>query len=171
MTFPLRKGPSGPPVDIETDITIQVNGADQGEADTLNFQGAGVAVGPIVDGVAPITIPGGGGGGNGLTADNKALTPLATAGNAQSTGIALVQSPTGGSYARTQVNGLAVSTATQQAERLARDCFWSFDGGGTVATMGPAGTIAAGAILYWNGLVAGYELDASDEVEVDFVNA
>jgi hypothetical protein len=169
MFFPLRKGPSGPAFSGAGSVVIQRNGVVLGPAQVLDFRGAGFTAVVITEaGVAQITVPAGGGGSEFAAETDKALTPPATTGNAFATGLILSTAPANAGYVGVSVNGLEATVAIDQSERLSRDCFFSTDGGITVSSMGPGGTIAMGDQLFWNGLVAGYQL--TTEYVVSFSN-
>lgn len=63
-----------------------------------------------------------------------------------------------------QVNGVAQILG--DADR-AHDCYFSADSGATALA---ADAVTAGALLYWNGTVAGFELAATDKISF-FYNA
>ena len=45
------------------------------------------------------------------------------------------------------------------------DCYFSNDGGTTARLVVD---IEAGDILYWNGSIAGYQLDATDDIDISY---
>jgi hypothetical protein len=61
-----------------------------------------------------------------------------------------------------------VNGAMQHLGGLTADCYFSADGGVTARTLGTAGNIAAGDLLYWNGSIAGYQLAATDRITFEY---
>ena len=82
----------------------------------------------------------------------------ATTGDNSPTGIVLATLPRGNGVVHVFVNGLRVSVGNGV---LTKDAYFSNDGGLTALTYG---ALAASDELYWNGVIAGYELDTTDEV-------
>ena len=44
-------------------------------------------------------------------------------------------------------------------------CYFSADGGNTAK---PIADIEAGDLLYWNGSIAGYQLDETDDIDISY---
>jgi len=62
------------------------------------------------------------------------------------------------------VNHISYKPARDQSEKASSPCYFSSDGGGTVT---PIGSVVGGADeLYWVGSVAGFELAASDRIDL-----
>ncbi len=88
-------------------------------------------------------------------------TPISTSGDFSNTGIALSNSPN--QYSRIQifVNG--------QLQRLGNgtfsnvDCYFSNDGGLSALSLS---SLNSGDDLFWNSVVAGFELDSTDELNI-----
>jgi len=79
--------------------------------------------------------------------------------------------PTTTSYVEVNVNGIQVPVQTTAGAPAAPFfCYFSDDGGTTAKGMGPGGNIASGDVLYWRGSSAGYELDANDRGDFNFVS-
>jgi hypothetical protein len=63
------------------------------------------------------------------------------------------------SFVRVAINGLEVAVG------IGKDCFFSGDGG---VTPRENNSELLGDYLYWNGSIAGYQLNTSDGDEIDF---
>lgn len=103
---------------------------------------------------------GGGGGGGTFSSPatgNQGQSSAVTAGDGSPTGLTLSATPRG--LVRVNVNagthdvGNGVKT---------KDCYFSTDGGTTAKAFG---TFAAGDEMIWNGAIAGFDLDGSDDVD------
>ena len=94
-----------------------------------------------------------GGLGGTLTFDDDDLTPAVTAGDGSTTALTITNSPIGAT--KIEINGLHVQLASDKLS----DCYFSDDAGAT------AKIPAAGDTLFWNGIIAGYELSASDRID------
>jgi hypothetical protein len=90
------------------------------------------------------------------TTDDKDLTPAVTSGNGSTTTLTLTNTPTG--YAGVYINGLL---ANLKGDKLG-DCYFSADAGVTAKALGAA---IATDVLFWNGVIATYELAATDRVD------
>ncbi len=90
---------------------------------------------------------------------NKA--PSATSSDEDSTGATITYTPFGDGAVIIKVNGLQINLADGAKDEA---CYFSADGGTTAKA---SADIAAGDTLYWMGSIAGYELEADDEL--DFV--
>jgi hypothetical protein len=93
---------------------------------------------------------------------NKFVTPAAGTGNAQTTGITISATPAGDSHVEVEVNGLSYEVGNGV---LTKDCYFSVDGGVTAKSIA---TIASGDTLYWNGVIAGFDLDTVDRVSLNY---
>jgi len=104
------------------------------------------------------------GGGGGLTELDKALIPSATSSpGPDSTGIAIAVDPIG--WVGVYVNKTGPYELGDGVTNT--DCFFSDDGGTTAKAVSG---IAAGDILYWNGHIAGFDLDpVTDTVDLVYV--
>lgn len=105
---------------------------------------------------------GGGSGGGAPTADDKDLTPASTSGDGSATGITLSNQTFGTSYVSVFVNGLLVTLGNGVKSK---DCYFSPDGGTTARAVSD---IAKTDELIWNGTIAGYDLDSSDRVDLEY---
>ena len=90
------------------------------------------------------------------------LTPIVTSGNGASTGISITYTPWNDSKVMVKINGIGSNLGDGVKTK---DCYFSNDNGATARAMAD---IEAGDTLYWNGEVAGYDLDAGDEVDLDY---
>lgn len=95
------------------------------------------------------------------TSANRAQNPFATVGNGQDTGITIAHDPRG--FVLLAVNGKLESIGNGVKTQRA---YFSADNGLTARTYE---TISAGDRLYWNGIVAGYDLDANDTVDLFYL--
>lgn len=92
---------------------------------------------------------------------NKEMTASVTAvDGAQATATTVAATPAGDSYVKVEVNG--VGAVVGDAVKT-KDCYFSGDGGTTARDIND---IASGDTLHWNGTVAGFELDASDIIDL-----
>jgi hypothetical protein len=96
--------------------------------------------------------------------DNKEMTAsVTTADGDAATATTIVGTPASDSYVQVFINGVKVILGDGVTTK---DCYFSADGGTTPKSIA---AIAAGDTLYWNGSVAGYELDGNDRVDFDYV--
>jgi hypothetical protein len=79
------------------------------------------------------------------------------------TGTAVIQPPALGTYIVVMVNGVRYRVG--DGTKVGVPCFFSDDGGDTAKAIV---NIDAGDLLYWNGSVAGFELDNSDRIDLDY---
>lgn len=92
---------------------------------------------------------------------DRNVTPAITSGDEQTTTIAIVDDPKG--FIDVKVNGNSVSIGNGSKTKF---CYFSDDGGSTAKTFA---TILSGDILYWNGVVADYDLAATDEITILYI--
>lgn len=97
------------------------------------------------------------------TSADKDLLPSATVGNSATTGLAITFTPALDSYVRVSVNGLEYVVGDGVTTGA---CYFSNTGGVTARTIA---NITAGDILYWNGLNVGFDLEADDSVDFDYL--
>lgn len=106
---------------------------------------------------------GGGGGSGGAPAQaDKNLTPAATSGDESPTGLTISSDPFGDSYVSVLVNGL-MTTVGDGVKTL--NCYFSSNGGTTAKSIS---SLESGDQLIWNGAIAGFDLDASDRIDLDY---
>jgi len=99
------------------------------------------------------------------TDGDKAQNPTgATSGDNQDTGVVIAKAPAGDGYARVFINGLAVECGDGVKTK---DCYFSDGAAGARAF----GAIVASDPLYWNGVIAGYDLATTDEIDMDYATA
>lgn len=94
---------------------------------------------------------------------NKAAASAATSGDGQTTGLTIANSPALGSYVRILVNGLGYELGDGVKTK---DCYFSVDSGTTARAIS---AIASGDTLFWNGVVAGFDLATSDIIDMDYL--
>ncbi len=105
-------------------------------------------------------------GGSGLEATgvdvkedlNKA--PLETTADGDTTGIQITYTPFSDGAVAITVNGLGANIGDGAKDE---PCYFSSDDGVTAKEIA---NISAGDTLYWNGSISGFELDATDEVDI-----
>jgi hypothetical protein len=93
-----------------------------------------------------------------LNVDMNALTTTADGDLACATPI--LEQPKYDSFISVVLNGAVQRMAKNEAERTSNACYFSNDGGLTAVNLS---NITIGDELYWNGSVAGYELQAVDK--------
>lgn len=96
------------------------------------------------------------------TTADKNLIPSATSGDESTSGLTIAADPALDGYVGVSVNGAFYSVG--DGVKI-RDCYFSADGGTTARAIS---AIAAGDTLYWNGLVAGFDLATSDRVSFHY---
>ena len=85
-----------------------------------------------------------------------------TSADGDSTGIAITYTPFSDSVVTVKVNGIEVNLGDGVKTE---SCYFSNDGGDTAKAIAD---IEAGDILYWNGSIAGYQLDATDYIDISY---
>ena len=93
------------------------------------------------------------------TNDDYNLSPSVTSSDGDTTGLTISNTPHNDSHVRVMVNGIEVGLAGDKT----LTCYFSADGGTTARAIAD---IASGDTLYWNGSVAGYQLDANDKINI-----
>lgn len=93
------------------------------------------------------------------TVDNDKVIDVATNGNGSATGLGIQFTPFADSKVDLKINGISCSYG------VAKDFYFSNDGGVTARLMKD---IEAGDELIWNGVNAGFELDDSDDIDLDY---
>lgn len=88
--------------------------------------------------------------------------PTATVNDGDSTGLAIARTPAEDTKVLVRVNGLQVDVCNGVKNE---PCYFSNDGGVTAKTHD---TISAGDTLHWIGSIAGYQLDGTDEIDMDY---
>ena len=89
-------------------------------------------------------------------------TALVTTADGDSTGATITYTPFSDSYVSVEVNGLEVNVGDGAKDE---PCYFSADGGTTAKAVAD---IEAGDTLYWMGSIAGYELEADDEIDISY---
>jgi len=93
------------------------------------------------------------------TEDDQNSVPNTTSADGDSTGISITHTPHADGLVQVYVNGLGVGVGDGNKNA---GCYFSGDGGTTARNIED---IEAGDILYWNGSIAGYELDSGDSID------
>lgn len=88
--------------------------------------------------------------------------PTITEADGDSTGLSITFTPFLDSYVNVKVNGMEVNLS--DGDKLS-ECYFSNDGGVTAKLIAD---IEAGDTLYWNGSIAGFELDGTDDVDITY---
>ena len=87
---------------------------------------------------------------------------LVTSAVSKTTGVTITYTPYSDSAVTIKVNGIAVNLGDGT---LSEDCYFSSDGGTTPRLIAD---ISAGDTLYWDGSIAGYELEATDDIDISY---
>lgn len=99
----------------------------------------------------------------GLTSDDKELVPFVTSGNGQDTGVTITSAPSSDGNVEVFLNGVRFPLGNGVKTRT---FYFSSDGG---VTARPIAEIHAGDALYFNGLVAGFDLDGIDRISLVYI--
>lgn len=126
-------------IDQEVTYTLDAHGA----GGTFNFEGGGAA------GESGI-----------LTYVDKNINPTVSSGNNSATGILLTYSPYQDSYIMVEVNGISIRLGDGTKDK---DAYFSGNSGLVASSIEE---VRAGDQLYWNGEIAGYELEVGDEINL-----
>ena len=97
-----------------------------------------------------------------LSSDNQFETASATSSDGDATGISIDNTPEG--MVQVFVNGVMLQLKGDKTG----DCYFSGDGGTTARAFA---SIASTDTLHWNGSVAGYQLEATDEITLVYETA
>ncbi len=93
------------------------------------------------------------------TKNDKAKTPIVTAGNNADSGLTITTTPSGGSMVEITVNGVAQALGDGIKTK---DCYFTGDSGATARAIN---AIVAADKLFWNGTIAGFDLSATDTID------
>jgi hypothetical protein len=91
------------------------------------------------------------------TVSDKDLTSAVTAGDGSTTALTITTTPLG--FVSIFVNG---NLANLKGDKTG-DCYFSADAGATAKVLN---AIVATNVLYWNGVIAGYELAVTDRIDL-----
>jgi len=97
-----------------------------------------------------------------LSGGDQFETASATTADGDSSGVSIAATPEG--MVQVFVNGIMVELKGDKTG----ECYFSADGGTTARTIS---NIAQNDILYWNGSVAGYQLEATDKITLVYETA
>ena len=95
-----------------------------------------------------------------LTYLDKEINPAPTAGDNSPTGITLTYTPYQDSYVMVEINGISVELGDGVKTRSA---YFSSNNGLTAAAIN---SLRAGDELIWNGVIAGFDLESGDEINL-----
>jgi hypothetical protein len=93
---------------------------------------------------------------------NKNHTPSVTSGNEQTTGISISGTPANDGYVGVSVNGVWYNVGDGSKSL---DCYFSADSGSTAKSIS---SITVGDVLYWNGVISGFNLDTDDRISLHY---
>jgi len=94
------------------------------------------------------------------TTDDLNQTPNVTTADGDDSGVVITHTPFSDGNVQILVNGVNVNLGDGAKDQA---CYFSVDGGTTARAIAD---IEGGDLLYWNGSIAGYELDGTDEIDV-----
>lgn len=94
---------------------------------------------------------------------DKFVASAATSGNFSSTAVAITSTPALGSYVDVQVDGVSFEVGDGVKTK---DCYFSGDGGTTARAIT---AIVATDVLYWNGVIAGFDLLTSNKISLNYL--
>lgn len=92
--------------------------------------------------------------------DKSKFVASPTSGNNANTGLTVVGTPVSGTFVSVYVAGLMRRVANGPGEQAIADCY--FSSGGTVRAYG---AVVTGDTLFWNGVVAGFNLLTTTRVD------
>jgi hypothetical protein len=167
--------------------TLDVNSI--GAHPILKHDGSGLLVGLELDDIQPnadyfvtwngssyviflsgIVTGGGGGTTERLVLEGKdELALITTIDGDKATNFTLISNPNNASYVMVSVNGKEVTVGDAEKTKA---CYFSGDGGTTARSFSsshPNGKVQTGDELYWNGSIAGYQLDINDKININFL--
>jgi hypothetical protein len=96
------------------------------------------------------------------TTSDKAVASAATSGEAQDTGVNITSTPGGDGHVDVLVNGVQYELGDGVKTT---PCYFSVDGGTTARAIS---AITAADSLYWNGTTAGFDLETSDDIDLNY---
>ena len=89
-------------------------------------------------------------------------SPSATINDGDSAGVSITHTPFSDSLVTVKINGMEVNLSN--GNKL-KECYFSRDGGNSSVLIQD---IEAGDTLYWNGSIAGYQLDGTDDLDISY---
>ena len=103
-------------------------------------------------------------GAPGISPLNRDMAALVTGGdNSLACSTALLSTPPTNAWLQVYVNG--VSYRIGNGTKAGVPCYFSGNGGVSARA---TGTVVTGDLLYWNGSVVGFQLDAADRIDFVF---
>lgn len=135
---------------LRSDATFTATTAAPVAVGTANAQGSSTSLARadhVHDAPAPTTA-------------DKDVAPAATSGDASSTTITITNTPALAGMVQVVVNGVVYTLGDGVKTK---DCYFSADGGTTARAIS---AITATDVLYWNGVIAGFDLATSDRVSL-----
>lgn len=96
-----------------------------------------------------------------LSADEQNLVPDVASGNAAPTGLNITGTPNDGGAVAVYLNGVLYSVADGNTQKTTSVFYFSLDNGVTALELA---AIVPGADLFFNGVVAGFDLDTNDRI-------
>lgn len=98
--------------------------------------------------------------------DKSKFVATPTTGNDANTGLAVTGTVVTGSYVNVYVSGIMRRVANGNTDRAVSDCYFSADGGTTARSFG---AVVFTDTLYWNGVVAGFNLTTTHRIDFLFL--
>lgn len=95
--------------------------------------------------------------------DKNKFVAAPTSGDNANTGLSVVGSPMSGGYVGVLVNGTLREVGNAD---MTKDCYFSGDGGATARAYG---VVTTGDVLYWNGVIAAFNLLTTDRIDFLYV--
>lgn len=167
---------------VETQVIRTVNSVDSIETTISNVQGSVSGVqtnlssiesrlsGQITAILASITAltnviinPGDSTAPNVIPFTQRNLTPLNASGFGQPTGITISHNPAATSYIEVNVNGMVIDVGN--GLKMQWPCYFSRDGGNIPLMYSE---IEIGDQLYWNSNIAGFDLENTDTIDINY---
>ena len=133
-------------------LAAQGNGITGGAGTTLSVQADGTSVSVGASGVKA-AVP---------TTGDKEQQSAATSGDGQTTAITIAATPAGDGYVQVLLNGIQVTLGDGVKTK---DCYFSADAGSTARAIT---AITAADVLYWNGVVVGFDLETTDYLDFNY---
>lgn len=151
-------------------VVIKISDRNDIYLDFASSTESGQALAKLNDAKKSLTNPGGcpvppsGGGENVYSKANLNMVGLVTVNDGDlACSSAILDKPISASFVKVMVNGVEVNVG---GNIYPYDCYFSHDGGTTVKLLGDE---KQGDYLYWNGSIAGYQLDVVDLIDFNYL--